>query len=319
MTNTPVKLGQLQPVDLRTVWDDEAGSFTPWLSKEANLKVLSDAIGVEFEAEDTEVLIGSYKADIVCKTSDDETAIIENQLEKTNHDHLGKIITYASGLNAKYVIWICRKATEEHRRAIDWLNEISGEAVYFFLLELELWRIGESEPAPKFNVVCSPNEWAKEVRGGGISEGVWSETKMGHLEFWNRLKDYMEENKTFLRLRRPRPQHWYSMAVGRSKFQISLTRNTSHRKLGCEIYIRGRNAKMAFALLQEQKQEIESKTGELEWKELPGKQDCRIVQYMDADVNDKDDWPRQFEWLRERAGLFHNVFSERIRKLNLSE
>ncbi len=309
-----ITLGKLEPVDLRSVWNDEARSFTPWLAQEENIQVLGETIGVELEVDATEVAIGSFRADIVCKTIDDATMVIENQLDKTNHDHLGKIITYASGLGAKYIVWICRLATEEHRQAVDWLNETSVDGINYFLLEIELFQIGDSEPAPYFKIVCSPNEWAKTIIA---PPKALSKTQQQHLDFWNGLKEHMTTNGTFLNLRTPRPQHWYGIAVGRSKFSLGLTRNTTAQRLGCEIYLRGKQAKIAFGLIKEVASEIEQAVGTLNWEELPEGQDCRIIQYRDAPVSDQADWSNQYAWLQERAEGFHKTFSSRIQALEL--
>lgn len=170
--------------------------------------------------------------------------------ERTDHKHLGQIITYASGIDAKILIWLCREVTEEHRKAIDWLNEVTNADISFFACEIELWRIGNSLPAPRCHIIASPNDWSKSMKASNTSNGLLTETKKGHLAFWNGLKTYMEEHGTDLRLRSPRPQHWYTLAVGRSKFSISLTTNTQLKRVGCEIYIRGQNAKNAFHQLK---------------------------------------------------------------------
>ncbi|EMY69843.1 DUF4268 domain-containing protein [Leptospira vanthielii] len=232
-------LGKFIKIDLREFWPDEAKSFTPWLSKQENLVVLSDEIGIDLELEGIEVHIGNYKADIVCRDiSNDQKIIIENQLEKSNHDHLGKIITYASGIDAFTIIWICSLITEEHRQAIDWLNQNTIEDIRFFAIEIELWQIDQSNPAPKFNIICKPNEWVKSSKDLKINKTL-TETKQIQLDYWNFIIDYFKKNKTTLSLRKPRPQHWYSLSLGKSKYSLSLTVNTMKNKLGCEIYIRG--------------------------------------------------------------------------------
>lgn len=312
-------LGILNRVDLRDFWKDEAREFTPWLSKEENLNILADTLGLELELVDTEVNVGNFNADIVAKDiSNDRNILIENQLEKTNHDHLGKIITYASGLDAQVIVWICNKVTEEHRRAVDWLNDITNDKIAFFALEIELWKIDDSAPAPKFNIVCSPNEWAKIVKSTANQRKL-TDTKLLQGEFWNSFKEYIEQSGTLLKLRRPRPQHWYSISVGRSKFNINLTVNTQKKRLGCEIYIRGENAKGAFSYLKEQSRDIESELGyELDWQELPDKQDARIIYYSDGDILDKNSWETYFDWFKEQSESFHKVFSNRIKNLDLS-
>ena len=312
-------LGSLQRVDLRDFWEDEAREFTPWLAEERNLRLLGEAIGIELEFEAAESRVGAFKADIVAKeVGTEDRVIIENQLERTNHDHLGKLLTYASGVGAKVVVWVASEITDEHRRAIDWLNEITGEQFSFFALEIELWRIGNSEPAPKFNLVCQPNDWAKSLTGSE-SPSEPTETKLSQLEFWKGLVDHAKGKGTALSLRKPRPQNWYSLAVGRSRFHLSLTANTRLRRVGCELYIRHRQSKKAFALLQGQRTAIEAELGVLEWQELPHRRDCRIVQYRPGDIEDRTQWPELHAWLLERAESFYKAFTKRVRDLNLGE
>ena len=157
---TDVQLSRLERVDLGDVWKSEPASFTPWLAE--NLVFLSETLGMDLELEAQEKNVGPYRADIVCKdTTDNSWVLIENQLEATDHTHLGQILTYAAGLNAVTIAWIARRFTDEHRAALDWLNENSTDNLQFFGLEIEVWRIGESPPAPKFNIVAKPNTWTK--------------------------------------------------------------------------------------------------------------------------------------------------------------
>jgi len=309
-------LAKLKKINLKEFWKDEAREFTPWLAQEESLELLGNALGLEIELKDTEVQVGKFYADLLAiDINSDRNIIVENQLGKTNHDHLGKIITYASGLDASIIVWICGKVSEEHRNAIDWLNEITDEKIAFFALEIELWKIGNSPLAPKFNVVCSPNEWAKMLKGTSKS---LSETKVLQLEFWQTLKEYMEENKTFLRLRTPRAQHWYSIAIGRSYFNLSLTVNTRDKRLGCEIYMRGESAKTAFKKLEKKKKVIETELSEeLNWQELPEGQDSRIILYTEGDIKNKERWEEYFSWCKNYAEKFHRVFSKRIKNLKL--
>ena len=313
-------LGKFQKVELRDYWEDEAKEFTPWLSKDENIEILSEAIGIDIEIEGKEVSVGNYKADLVGRDiSTNKKIIIENQLEKTNHDHLGKIITYASGIGASIIIWICKNITEEHRQAIDWLNENMSDDIGFFGIEIELWKIDGSNPAPKFNIICRPNEWAKNVKHTSASFGQEiSETKLLQLEYWNYLKDYFNQNGTALSLRTPRAQHWYLISVGRSIFNISLTVNTMQNRLGCELYMRGENAKRAFSELRLEKDKIEKEIGvELNWQELPDGQDSRIVLYSNGNIKDRNIWDEISEWFKKYAELFYEVFNERVRKLKL--
>lgn len=310
-------LERLQRVDLREVWVDEARDFTPWLAEDANLRLLGETIGTELELEAVEHRVGVFKADIVAKVAGtDDRVIIENQLGKTNHDHLGKLLTYASGVSARSVIWIAAEIAEEHRRALDWLNEISGENLGFFGLEVELWRIGGSSPAPKFNLVCQPNEWAKSL-SDAASGGEPSETKLAQLEFWKGFVEFAKSRGSGLGLRKPRPQHWYPLAVGRSGFTFSLTVSTTKKRLGCELFISHPQAKSAFDQLIEQKAAIESEVGELEWQRLPQKRACRIAAFRPGDIEDEATRLSLYEWFLERVTSFGRTFSERVRRLDL--
>ena len=156
------ELGRLIKVPLRDFWEGEASDFTPWLADEENISLLGETIVVELEVEAQERNVGPFRADILCKdTVTDSWVLIENQLERTNHTHLGQLLTYAAGLDAVTVVWIAERFTDEHRAALDWLNEITAEGFSFFGLEIELWRIGDSPMAPKFNVVSHPNDWTE--------------------------------------------------------------------------------------------------------------------------------------------------------------
>lgn len=311
-------LGTLDAVDLKDVCTDEAGEFTPWLAKPENLARLAKELDMELELEGVEVPVGPYRADIVATDNmSNDRVIIENQLDKTNHDHLGKIITYSSGLGAKVIIWIAREFTEEHRKALDFLNENANPKMRFYGVEIALFRIGNSPPAPSFRIVSNPNVFGSSGSGGG--EG-FTEAMSLYLDFWTAFKEHCVNTGTSLSLRKARPQHWYSIAVGRSKFQISLTASTMYKRIGCEIYMRGRHAKQSFHLLQREKKAIETLTGELDWQELPDGKDCRIVLFRTGvDPTDRANWKDAFDWLKTQAETFHKAFSQRIKSLPIED
>lgn len=305
--------------NLRKIWKEEPKDFTTWLAKDENLELLADTLSLDLELKDTEVDIGKYSADLVVNDiSGDRIVVIENQLEKTNHKHLGQIITYASGLGADIVVWICKEVEDEHRKALDWLNEITDKEIAFFALEIELWKIKNSPLAPKFNIVCSPNEWSKVVKA---SQKEISETKLLQKRFWSEFKNYVESKGSFLKLRTPLPQTWYSIAIGRSKFKISLVLNTEGDWIRCELYIRHRKAQKAFDLLKEEKEEIEREIGEKsDWQEdLPrSERSKRIALYKyNCDIFDEDRWEEYFDWLHKYAEKFYKVFSDRVKNLEL--
>jgi hypothetical protein len=314
----PPKLGTLESVDLRQIWLDEARDFTPWLAQAENLELLANALSLELEFEGKEIAVGPYKVDIVAKeTLTDSRAVIENQLERTDHDHLGKLICYAAGLQAKIVIWIAREFTEEHRQAIDFLNQTGSGALRLYGVQMRLLRIGDSLPAPHFEIVSSPNEYLDTVKK---DERNLSAVEALYLEFWEAFQDFCLKQGTKLNLRKPRARHWYNIAIGRSNFSLSLWISATHKRISCQIYLRGRNAKQAFKLLQSDKTTIEETTGALDWMELPSKQDCRIVKSRESiDIENREQWPMAFTWLSEQARLFLDAFSGPIRRLAIED
>ena len=157
-------LGKLTEVDIRELWEHEQYDFSEWLSQEQNIEYLNEILGLSLTDIKKEVFVGAYRCDLVAKDEmSDTTIIIENQLECSDHNHLGKIITYASGLNAKVIVWIVKEAREEHRSAIEWLNNITDPDLNFFLIEIHAYKIGNSDPAPKFEIIEEPNGYRKNT------------------------------------------------------------------------------------------------------------------------------------------------------------
>ena len=230
-------LDKLKKVDLRDVWPHEALDFTKWLSEEPNLAMLSSAVGIELELIETESSVGSFNVDIYAQEAGTgRKVIIENQLEDTNHDHLGKIITYAAGKGAQVVIWIVRRARDEHRQAIEWLNAHTDDEAAFLLVEIEVWSIGDSLPAPRFNVVEQPNEWARAVKA---SEGL-SDTDKIKLAYWTRYREVAEATPEFIKEfspRKPSKDHWSTLSCGSSAYHMALLIDTQAGRTGIEFYV----------------------------------------------------------------------------------
>jgi hypothetical protein len=245
--------------------------------------------------------------------------LVENQLERTDHLHLGQLLTYAAGLKAVTIVWVAERFTEEHRAALDWLNEITGEQFAFFGLEIELWRIGESRVAPKFNIVCQPNDWSKAV--SEAAEGEVSDTKLLQQEYWTALRDLLLERQTVLRPQKPRPQHWTNFSIGRSNFDLYAAVNSQKNVIQTGIYCSGRHAKPHFHLLKRQRDEIEKELGwPLEWVELPGGNDSRIrVRKEDQNPANKADWRAQHEWVAAKLEALYRAFSRRIKELDVED
>lgn len=316
-------LGRLEKIDLREIWKTEAQDFTPWLAQDVNMAILADTLGLQLEVEAQERNVGPFRADILCKDLDDNSwVLIENQLERTDHGHLGQLLTYASGLTAVTIIWIAARFSDEHRSVLDWLNEITDEKFQFFGLEVELWRIGESPAAPKFNIVSKPNEWSRAVGRASkqIESQAITELKQTQLEYWTALNARMDGHP-YLRLRKPQPQHWTNYSIGRSGFVLAATLNSRERRIGVELDLENEDSTAYFHLLREEQDEIEQEIGaKLLWREIPNKTTSRIILYLDqADCTDRSDWPRQHAWLQDHAERFHQTFAERVRALNAED
>ena len=321
-------LGRLERVPLREVWASEAGIFTPWLAREENLRLLGDTLGIELQLEAQEKEVGPYRADIVCQdTADESWVLIENQLEPTDHIHLGQILTYAAGLDAVTVVWIAERFTDEHRATLDWLNEISSEDFRFFGLELEVWRIGASTAAPKFNVVAKPNDWTKG--GGGksrIRDAALTERKKLQLGFWHGFREHVLSNSRIIKPTKPLPQHWMNIAIGRSGFKLTAIASMydssgeagyDQQELRAEFEINDRDhSKGYYAILEAERDQIESELGEeLTWYNPENAVVCRIYLRRNADLEDEQQRGEQYAWLLEKLERLYRVFSPRVKAL----
>lgn len=321
MTNE--QLGRLERVDLRNIWISEATSFTPWLAKPENMAILGEALNIDLELEAQERAVGPFRADLLCKDIDtNRWVLIENQLERTDHTHLGQLLTYASGLEAVTIVWIAARFTEEHRSTLDWLNKITNESFRFFGLEVELWRIGASPAAPKFNIVSKPNEWSHSIAKAArvIDDSEQSDTKLMQARYWTALNAKLDGlSGPISGKRKAQPQSWIHYRIGRSHMGIGGAMNTQKKQIRAELYLMGAPAKTVFGLLRDQKADIERELGyPLEWQELPDGQDSRIAVFLnDSDPADEADWPRQLDWLAERLNEMHHVFAPRVKDLKI--
>lgn len=313
-----VQLGRLERHDLRAAWDNEATAFTPWLAKPENLAMLGEVLEMELELEAKERAVGPFKADLLCRNvEDDHWVLIENQLERTDHGHLGQLLTYASGLDAVTIVWIAATFTEEHRAALDWLNRITADKFHFFGVEVELWRINNSLAAPKFNIVSKPNEWSHAVSraANAIEDADLSETRSVQRNFWAALNTVLDAvGGPVAGNRKPQPQYWMRYSIGRSHISLSANTNRLKHWLRAAVRLAGPQAKAIFRVLESQKDAIEPELGyALHWEERPDAQGSRIACYLnDTDPEDEADWPRQHQWLATRLNELHRVFAPRI-------
>ncbi len=316
------KLGHLEKVDLRTYWKDESRDFTPWLAQDENIALLGEAIDMSLEVNSVEKNVGPYFADILCRDiARDKWVVIENQLEKTDHSHLGQSLTYAAGLDAETVIWVAPKFTSEHRAALDWLNESTAEHLNFFGVEIELWRIGDSAPAPKFNIVCQPNDWAKAIRASA-QQGELAGARLLQLEFWTGFTAFME-GRSSVRCQKPLPQTWMNHAIGRTGIRLSSIASTFDSvtsrfggEIRVELGIETQSSKNHFAQLEAQKREVEAEIGEpLTWYNPSEVRTCRIYVRQSVDLENRTKWSEYFVWLKTKLEAFARVLGPRVKAL----
>ena len=306
----PDNLGELKSVPLREVWEKEDQHFTPWLAE--NIGVLGDAIGMTLEVEAQEKMVGTFRADILCQDDDGEKVLVENQVEKSNHKHLGQIITYAAGLRAKTIVWIAREFADEHRAALDWLNANTGDDLRFFALEVQLWRIGDSQPAPKFNVVVRPNDWSKNVRaseGGGLSD-----VRSRYFRYWSAFLDSHGEQIS-LGERKAQAKSRHIFPVGRRGVRINSGIRNEGKSLQVQFRMVKKDAGELYQSLVAQKSAIERELAgiTLHWEApTPDKQRAYISTSKEADIADESDWKNQHKWFADMVLKFNSVFSKRV-------
>lgn len=306
-------LGKIKKVPLRRIWKNEAFDFTPWLVD--NLSELGQAVGLELEFEATEVSVGPYSADILAKdTGTDQFVVIENQLEKTNHDHLGKCLVYSSILDASAVIWIAAAFTEEHKKALDWLNDHTLEDISFFGVKVELLQIDDSAPAVQFNIQSMPNEMVRQATKRK-EQGELTETRKLQYEFWTAFKEKLKETGKIGSLQTPRPQYWFDVSIGKSGVHLSNTFNTSENVIGVRVYITSKEVDEWLPFFESHKERIESEIGsKLIWNPNPENRDKVIILTKHFDLSEKENWDEPIEWLVAQTIKFRYTFSKLIKE-----
>ncbi len=286
-----MKLGKLKEIDIRKVWKHEQYDFSKWLASEENINELGNTLNLSLTDVETEKFVGNYRCDILCKDEiTGKTVLIENQLEATNHDHLGKIITYASGLDASVVVWLVASAREEHASAIEWLNKHTDENLSFFLIEIHAYKIGDSEPAPQFKIIEQPNDFVKSVKILAKNSEL-SEREKHRLEFWNQFNEVLESRGKPFNKRKATTDHWYNVAMGSSECAISIDLVNKEHKIRIGVWVW--DNKELYDSLFFHKKEIESKCGfELTWDRLDNKKSSLACTYINGlDFNNQDNYP----------------------------
>lgn len=305
-----MNIGKFVEVDIRDLWKHEQYDFSEWLSKEENIENLNDILGLTLVDISKEAYVGSYRCDIFAK---DETTgtkvIIENQLEASNHDHLGKIITYASGLDAKVVVWIVKQAKEEHRSAIEWLNNNTNNELNFFLIELHAYKIDDSNPAPMFEVIEKPNGFIKNTKAINNQDNL-NKSQSERLEFWNKFNEVVEQNGKPFNIRKATTDHWYDVALGTSEAHISINLVNKSSYVVIDVYIN--DNKELFDKLMDKKDIIESELGfKLVWDRLDNGKASRIkYRIKGLNFDDHSNYEELMKEIIDKVIIMRTVFKK---------
>jgi Domain of unknown function (DUF4268) len=319
MTQELPKLSRLQRVDLRQVWSHEAHIFTPWLAMPENLTLLAESLGFEnLDLIQTEQSVEEFSADIVARVPDTgEIVLIENQLERSDHSHLGQLLAYAAGTKASAMVWIAPSFAAGHRAALEWLNDKTPSEIAFFAVGVEAWKIGDSPPAPRFNVLVKPNEWVRSVQRG--LEGATSANKED-AEYWAAFQSYLIEHNLPRRTNSApiRGTNYYLYLQDGNWCWVSAYISRASKRVGAYVALSAANAPIdvanLFQELQTRKAEIESEIGPAVFREVKPNQlyHVGVVKLLDGDPANHGDWARQHQWLGEKVSKLHRFVGQLI-------
>ncbi len=310
--------GELKVLNPRVAWPNEARDFTPWLA--SHITSLGDVLDMQLELTATETSVGYFSLDILAKDlNSDRQVVIENQFGSTNHDHLGKLLTYAAGLDATAVIWVAEEVREEHREALEWLNRRTDADTHFFAVVVEVIQIDDSKPAYRFKPVVFPNEWQRAVRDSAEREA--SPRAESYRRFFQTLIDELRETHHFTGARVGQAQNWYSFASGVGGFWYN-TNFTWNGRVRAELYIDLKDTeknKATFDSLLAQKDEIERELGEpLEWERQDDKPASRVAIYRDGSIEESDQRLAEIRaWCVDHLLKLKRVFGHRLTEINV--
>lgn len=316
------KLGEIKEVELREIWEKEDKEFTPWLKE--NIDLLSEKLGIEIIDVETEENIGGFRLDLIGKDANSNKIVaVENQLEPTDHPHLGQLITYSAGVDAGFVVWVAKELRDEHKKALKWLNKNCFSDILFFGVEVHAISIDDSNPAVDFRVVVKPNDWEGNIK----SSTTTSEREIFYFNFFSKLVDsYSEKNPEF---RKPKvgPKQWLGFNAGRSGLSFNWALSRRRNRFSVELYIdtgNGTENKRIFDELKSHKAEIDLEIEGVEWEELETRRACRIVIYRENIYREnsgilkslnEEEKEGLVEWGAEQMKTFSETFSKYIKKI----
>ncbi len=313
---------QPKVIPLRVRFPTEDRHFTPWLCEEENLANLSETLCIDLEFETREKKVGPYFLDILCKNIKDKSSVaIENQIEKTDHAHLGQILTYGVGLDVATMIWIASEFTEEHRKALKWLNENTPKGFNFFAVKAEAKEIYGDKSVIEwvdFSIVCKPDghRIKKKPRKQSANKKNEIHVQDKGLLYWQEFQKYLVGKKSKLSHMNPIDRHWQRLTIRVNRVQIDARINTSKTKISVELNLEHRTlAKTYFKHLEKDRKAIEKEIGadaKLEWRNDAKNLGATIIQVKEVDPKN---WKKQHAWLKERMETFEKVFKERMQDI----
>ena len=319
---TELQLGRLEEVAPREIWRDEARDFTPWLL--GNADYLAEVLGLEIELEAREHPVGSFSLDLYGRdVTNGCILIIENQLEPTDHRHLGQLLTYAAGTGARTVVWVSPEFRDEHRRALDFLNSSTAAThdsrIRYFGVEVGVVRIADSVPAPRFVVVASPSDWSAEFALSQMGDDV-NPRKAMYRAFWGKyLNELHATHEGITNVRSTSSANWIVGNYLRKGISLNLA-FIKGGEISVEIYIdlgEGQKNEDVLMALAESKVKVESEIGEpLQWQDLPGKRACRIRAVRDGSLDETGEHTSLIKQLVTLHVAFKRVFKPLVEGLS---
>jgi hypothetical protein len=308
------QLGRLKRVNLRTIWPNEAHHFTPWLAE--NIDALGEALGIDLELIRREAGVGGFSLDLLATDlGTNDVVIIENQFGSTDHNHLGQLLTYAAGFDAGAIIWVAEGFRDEHREALDWINQRTDAETRVFGVVIEALQIDDSLPAFQFRPVVFPNEWTKEKRS---SANPPSSRGLKYRDFFQHMIDVLRDEHHFTNARVGQPQNWYAFSTGLSGFRYGVSFAQGGR-VRVELYIDSGDAewnKAFFDWMEESRHELEAEVGdELEWERMDDRQASRIAAYRSGSIEDDEDSLAEIrKWAIEKLLKFREVMGPSLHR-----
>jgi hypothetical protein len=317
------QIGQLRRVDPQAYWGEEPTKYVAWLAQEDVINLLGQALSLDLQIYDQVRQQITVNADIVCNdVISEHLVLISNQLEEANHKQMGKVLADVACLDGGIYLLISGGFPEEQLTVLDWLNAKTSESFSFYGLEIEFWQIGDSPLAPKFNIVCQPNDAIFPISDQLPSlEQVQEQPRDVQLEFWSDFRNFIEEQGTFLKVRKQYPSGWMDFALGRSDFWLSVVMNNHEQHIGVALVIAGSKSKQKYQRLHENMSRIETELGvELEWDFKKDREFNFIYRHRpDSDPTNRTTWTEQFKWLLHTLELFHSVFSPRVQLMETTD